>query len=67
MIRVMDMSTGEQCHDEFGEFSDEVLGAQWLVPQPALRLQARETERPQKSLSARDADRFMASVYLNQR
>ena len=67
MIRVMDMSTGERLHDEFGEFSDEVLGAQWLAPQPTLRLQARETERPQKSLSARDADRFMANVYLNQR
>lgn len=48
MIRVMDMSTGEVLHDdsrEFGEFTDEVLGAQWLTPPPALALGLQTHER----------------------
>ena len=50
MMRVIDMETGSDAGkpliDEFGQFADEVLGAQWTPLQQALELGLQPVAEP---------------------
>lgn len=68
MVIVMDMEAGRIIEDEFGDFKEEVLNAQWL-PQPLqlhLGLRKSTPSAMSRTASGMDADAFLRNMYLNQ-
>ena len=63
---VMDMSTGKIIEDEFGRFEDEVLNAEWLPPQPELRLGLQQVVHTTAALRDMDAASYLDRVYRSQ-
>ncbi|MBI4984603.1 MAG: hypothetical protein HZC24_04470 [Rhodocyclales bacterium] len=66
MIRVMEMSTGKIIEDEFGRFEDEVLNAEWLPPQPELRLGLQQVQLSAPVTSSIDAASYLDRIYRSQ-
>jgi hypothetical protein len=66
MIVVMEMSTGKIIEDEFGLFEDEVLNAEWLPPQPELRLGLQEIVHTSVALRDIDAESYLDRIYSSQ-
>ena len=67
MVIVMDTDRGIRIEEEFGDFEEEVLNAQWL-PQPTLQLGVQEVHpvAEPRTAPAFDADAFLRNVYLSQ-
>ncbi len=67
MLMVMDMSTGKIIADEFGEFEDEVLNAEWTPParmEPHIALQQVHPTPLEKF--ELDAEAFLCMMYRAQ-
>lgn len=67
MRMVMDMSTGKIIADEFGEFEDEVLNAEWTPParmELHVALQQVHPAPPEKR--EMDAEAFLCMMYRAQ-
>lgn len=70
MVIVMDMSTGQrdEAYEEFGQYQDEVLGANW-TPQPELGLQqhsAVPARRRRIEPPPPDIEGYLRTIYLAQ-
>lgn len=66
MYTVMEMSTGKTIEDEFGNFENEVLNAEWLPPQAALQLGLQTAEaHVEQTVAESDVDAFLHRLYNN--
>ena len=66
MLVVMEMSTGKIIEDEFGRFEDEVLNAEWLPPQPELRLGLQRAQVSAPTSRCIDAESYLDRIYRSQ-
>ena len=66
MLVVMEMNTGKLLEDEFGPFEDEVLNAEWLPPQPELRLGLQHVQVNAPATCNIDAESYLDRIYRSQ-